>query len=87
MEGTTVRTYDHTKIKKFRKAAKLTQYQLAMASGVPLDTIRDYEQGRSTPSVIRLFVIANTLNRKLDDFATEIDNEGNACSQKITARS
>jgi transcriptional regulator with XRE-family HTH domain len=84
MEGTAVRTYDKDALRKIRRRAGLTQVALATCSGVPLDTIRDYEQGRSTPSVDRLFILADTLGCSTEDFAI---NEGNACSQKTTARS
>lgn len=89
MEGTLVRTYDHTKIKKYRRAVKLTQYAASQLAGFPIDTWRDYEQGRSTPSVTRLFLIADVLGKRLDDFAAETDteNEGNACSDPNTATS
>jgi len=84
MEGTAVRAYDKDAIKKIRRTAGFTQVKLAERSGIPLDTIRDYEQGRSTPSVERLFILADTLGCSTEDFAI---NEGNACSQMITARS
>lgn len=48
----------------------MTQVMLAQASGIPIDTIRDYEQGRSTPSVERLFILADTLACSMDEFAT-----------------
>lgn len=84
MEGSAVRTYDKDALRKIRQRAKFTQVKLAERSGVPLDTIRDYEQGRSTPSVERLFILADTLGCSTEDFAII---EGNACSQTITARS
>lgn len=90
MEGTALaRRFDHTKIKRFRSRTKLTQYKVSQLAGISLDTYRDYEQGRVTPSVERLFMIADVLGCKLDDFAadTENENKGNACSQTITARS
>lgn len=62
------RRFDHTKIAKMRKRVKITQYALATLSGIPLDTIRQYEQGRAVPSVPRLFLIADTLGCRTDDF-------------------
>jgi transcriptional regulator with XRE-family HTH domain len=90
MEGTlAVRAYDHSRIKVFRLRCKLTQYKASQLAGFSVDTWRDYEQGRSTPSVERLFLIADTLGVRLDDFATNTGNEGtnDACSQTNTARS
>lgn len=77
MEGSAImsRTYDHKKIAKFRRAKKITQAKLAERSGIPLDTIRDYEQGRSTPSVVRLFLIADVLGRSTDEFTTDVNGE------------
>lgn len=77
MEGSAImsRTYDHKKIAKFRRTKKITQAKLAERSGIPLDTIRDYEQGRSTPSVVRLFLIADVLGRSTDEFTTDVNGE------------
>lgn len=80
MEDTTVREFDHEAIRAARKRAGLTQYKLAMASGIPLDTLRMYEQGRVTPSVERFFILADTLGCSLDEFAKETDAP---CSEKI----
>lgn len=70
MDGTTVRQFDRTALKRLRVRARVTQVKLAERSGIPLDTIRDYEQGRSTPSVERLFLLAAWLDCSMDDFAT-----------------
>lgn len=35
-----------TNLQKYRKAAGMTQRELAVASGVSLRTLQDYEQGR-----------------------------------------
>lgn len=64
------RRFDHTKIAKVRRMMKITQRDLASASGIPLDTIRQYEHGRAVPSVERLFMIADTLGCLTDDFKT-----------------
>ncbi len=84
MEGTTVRRFDRLALKRLRERARVTQVKLAERSGIPIDTVRDYEQGRSTPSVERLFLLADTLGCSTEDFAI---NGENACSQTITARS
>lgn len=79
MEDTAVREFDHEAIKELRKRAGLTQYKLSIASGIPIDTLRMYEQGRVTPSVERFFILADTLGCSLDDFAKETDAP---CSEK-----
>jgi len=67
---TTGRTFDHTKIKPKRRAKNWSQPVFARLSGIPLDTLRLYEQGRAVPSVGRLFMIADTLGCSLDDLST-----------------
>jgi transcriptional regulator with XRE-family HTH domain len=72
MEGTvTVRKFDPEKLRRLRRAAKMTQPKMAERSGVPLDTYRDYEQGKAVPSVPRLFILADTLRCSLDDLASD----------------
>jgi transcriptional regulator with XRE-family HTH domain len=66
--STTTRRFDHRMIAKIRKRKGLTQIKLAEKSGVPLDTLRQYEQGKAMPSVERLFIIADTLGCRADDF-------------------
>lgn len=71
MDETTVRRFDQLALKRLRKRASMTQVMLAQSSGIPIDTVRDYEQGRSTPSVERLFLLATWLDCSMDDFATD----------------
>lgn len=75
MEGTTVRRFDQLALKRLREHARVTQAKLAERSGIPIDTVRDYEQGRSTPSVERLFLLADTLGCSMDEFAINGDRE------------
>lgn len=67
---TGTRVFDHTKIQPKRKERGWSQLALAKLSGIPLDTLRLYEQGRAVPSVARLFMIADTLGCSLDDLST-----------------
>jgi transcriptional regulator with XRE-family HTH domain len=39
------------KLKELRQGAKLTQAELAEKSGVPIGTLREYEQGKRDPSL------------------------------------
>lgn len=64
------RRFDRLALRTLREAQDLTQPQLADKAGIPLDTYRDYEQGRSNPSVPRLMRLADALGCSLDDLAT-----------------
>lgn len=46
----------------FREAKDWTQYDLAAASSLAVDTIRSYEQGRAMPRVEQLEVLAKALD-------------------------
>lgn len=68
METPTVkRKFDPQAMKRLRKKHKISQPIFAAVSGIPLDTIRMYEQGRTLPSVERLFIIADTFGCALDE--------------------
>ncbi|HEY7310012.1 MAG TPA: helix-turn-helix transcriptional regulator [Gemmataceae bacterium] len=56
------------KLKELRTAAKLTQAGLASASGIPIGTIRDYEQGKRDPSLSTAQKLAHALGYRLDVF-------------------
>lgn len=49
-------------IKKFRKAANLTQKELANKCGYATGTIQQYELGKRVPSYVRISEIAEALN-------------------------
>jgi transcriptional regulator with XRE-family HTH domain len=56
------------KLKSIREAKGLTQAGLADASGIPLGTVRDYEQGRRDPLLSNAQKLAMTLEVSLDVF-------------------
>jgi transcriptional regulator with XRE-family HTH domain len=56
------------KLKELRTKAKMTRKQLALASGLALNTIRDYEQGRREPTLESAFKLARGLNVDLSAF-------------------
>lgn len=56
------------KLKELRVAADMTQAALADASGVPIGTIRDYEQGKRDPLLSTAQKLAHALGYKLDVF-------------------
>jgi transcriptional regulator with XRE-family HTH domain len=56
------------KLKDFRVAAGWSQPQLAEKSGVPVGTIRDYEQGRRAPLLDTAAKLALVLKQPLEAF-------------------
>lgn len=64
------REFDPGKMKAARKRASMSQLDLCYASGIPVTMIREYEQGKSGPSVARLFIIADTLGCSADELAS-----------------
>lgn len=69
-----VRQFDRRALRAARLDAGLTQRTMAELTGIPLDTIRDYEQGRSLPSVDRLPVLVSVLpGVSIDSLFTDAD--------------
>src|SRR4051812_5537617 len=56
------------KIRELREGAGLTQVGLAEASGVPIGTIRDYEQMKRAPLLPAVQKLAKALGASLGDF-------------------
>jgi len=56
------------KLKELRDAAGLTQRALAEAAGVPIGTVRDYEQGSRDPLLSNAQRLAKALGASLDLF-------------------
>jgi transcriptional regulator with XRE-family HTH domain len=59
------------RLQAFRKAAGLSQSQLARVSGVPVGTIRDYEQNRREPSLETAATLARAVGQPLDAFVEQ----------------
>jgi transcriptional regulator with XRE-family HTH domain len=57
------------RLQELRERAGLSQSQLAQASGVPVWTVRGYEQGRREPLWDVLFKLAAALNAPVNAFA------------------
>jgi transcriptional regulator with XRE-family HTH domain len=57
------------RLRELRKHAGLTQLQLANASGVPLGSIRNYEQGQREPYWDVAFRLAAALGVSAESFA------------------
>lgn len=63
-----------TDLKAYRKAAGMTQLELAAASGVNLRTLQDYEQGKkpiSQAAAITVYKIAKALGVSVEDLITK----------------
>jgi transcriptional regulator with XRE-family HTH domain len=56
------------KLKELRQGKGLSQPKLAAASGVPVSTIRDYEQGKREPMFANAQRLAKALEVSLDVF-------------------
>lgn len=67
------RKFDPQAMKRLRRYKKMSQPEFATLSGIPLDTIRMYEQGRTLPSIERLFIIADTFRCSLDALCVQED--------------
>jgi transcriptional regulator with XRE-family HTH domain len=57
------------RLRELRKEAGLTQEGLADASGLPLGSIRNYEQGQREPYWAVVFKLANALGVSCEAFA------------------
>lgn len=62
------RTFSGAHLVQLRKGRNWSQTRAAQETGVPLDTLRDYERGRTKPSVDRLVQMATGLNVTMDEF-------------------
>jgi transcriptional regulator with XRE-family HTH domain len=70
------------KLRELRERAGLTQSQLAQASGVPLGSIRNYEQGQREPYWSVAFRLAAALGVSVEAFAVCIDHVDQHISNK-----
>ena len=56
------------RLKAFREAAQLTQAELAALSLKSVETISNFERGKTIPSVLTLEMLAGKLNAQVRDF-------------------
>ena len=76
------------KLKELRQTAGMTQVRLSEASGVPLPTIRDYEQGKREPLLSNAYRLARALGVSLDALpADELTHAPSPATPKPKARS
>jgi transcriptional regulator with XRE-family HTH domain len=59
------------KVKQLRLQRGLTQATLADASGIPLPTLRDYEQGKRDPLLSNAKKLARALGVSIDELAPD----------------
>jgi transcriptional regulator with XRE-family HTH domain len=57
------------RLQELRRAAGLSQPGLAQAAGVPVGTLRNWEQGRRVPLLDTAAAVARALGVTLDDLA------------------
>lgn len=69
------RTFSGDLLKVARENRGLTQPDLAEQTGIPLSTIRNWEQGRSVPSVERLARVTIALGIRADDLLADTEDE------------
>lgn len=55
------------RVKQYRKAAHMTQSQLAESSGVSRQTISDIETGKHDPTISVALLLARALGVKVDN--------------------
>jgi transcriptional regulator with XRE-family HTH domain len=76
------------KLKGAREAAGLTQAQLADQSGIPLGTIREYEQNKREPLVSKAGKLAHALKQPMETLLPDASNqpEGKPARAKPAAK-
>jgi transcriptional regulator with XRE-family HTH domain len=74
------------RLQELREKAGLTQAQLAEKSGLPLGSIRNYEQGQREPYWNVLFKLAGALGVKADAFADCVSKDETAGKGKGESR-
>lgn len=58
--------FSGTELRAARQDAGLNQRELAEATGIPLDTLREYERDKYAPSAQRIALLASTLGVSID---------------------
>lgn len=66
------------KLKEAREAAGLTQAQLAEQSGIPLGTIREYEQNKREPLVSKAGKLARALKQSMEALLPDAGGQAGA---------
>jgi transcriptional regulator with XRE-family HTH domain len=66
------------RLKRLRERAGFSQPQLAAAAGVPVGTLRGWEQGRRIPGLDAAVQLADAIGCSLDELAGREPPEGQA---------
>ena len=74
------------RIKELREEAGLTQAELAKVTRKSLETISNFERGKTTPSIQSLATLAETLEVNIADFFTHKGNKKTRSSLVTTIR-
>jgi transcriptional regulator with XRE-family HTH domain len=74
------------KLKALRQEKKMTQENLAERSGIPIGTIRDYEQGKRDPLLSNAQRLAKALGVSLDVFPVLDSEKGRPAPKKPRPR-
>jgi transcriptional regulator with XRE-family HTH domain len=73
-------------LKRLREAVGLSQAGLAENSGVPVGTIRDYEQGRRAPLLETAAKLARALKQPLESFLPTDDTEPKSAPKRTAGK-
>ena len=68
-------SYSGRKLKLFRKNAGMTQADLADKANVNINTLAKWERNEQCPSIDNARILAKILNKSLDDFFEDDDEE------------
>ena len=61
------------RIQSLRQAAELTQEQLAARSGLPVTSLRNWEQDHRAPGVMALYRLAKALGLPMERFVEGVE--------------
>lgn len=76
---TMIMRFSGAALRAARLDAGMTQRGLAEATGIPLDTLREYERDKYAPKAMRLALLASTLGVSIDRFySRDLGEEGQA---------
>lgn len=71
-----VRNFSGDRLREIRRIRGLSQLTLAQRAGIPVSTIRNWEQGRAVPPADRLAILASALDVPIDALFAETGQGG-----------
>jgi transcriptional regulator with XRE-family HTH domain len=63
------------RVGELRRSLGLTQEELAARSGLPIYSIRNWEQGQRTPGVVAVYQLAKALGLPMERFVEGLEGE------------